>query len=249
MQTSKASSWKEFEQLTSGLPAGALFRGQTRAVWKLQHSLERYSAIPFSVQRYNACLLRIKPALESYSGRSVSLVENTEDYPANAIPPNYEFMCHVRHLGFPSPLIDWSRSAWIALFCAFQNAMLDEEVAVYVYTPPGSADSSSSQIILQPQPYLPPKSVHYLQQNQFTLALKKINRDWFYASHEEICNAQPEQHALHKITLPGYLKFSMLKNVHDMNINAYTLNGTEDGLMHTLAFTEILQYNEAMMNT
>jgi hypothetical protein len=37
--------------------------------------------------------------------------------------PGYEYMAYLRHHGFPSPLLDWTRSPYIAAYFAFSNAM------------------------------------------------------------------------------------------------------------------------------
>ncbi len=48
--------------------------------------------------------------------------------------PGYEYMTYLRHYGFPSPLLDWSKSPYVAAFFAFHNLNQElERVAIFVY--------------------------------------------------------------------------------------------------------------------
>lgn len=257
METCKLGSWDAFEDKVAGLTgtSGAtnsvpLFRGQTNAHWTLKTTLERYASTLNSIRRYNDCLLRIQPALAS-SGSQWQQLE--ADLPEKFSPhhqlPNYAFMRHVREHGFPSPLLDWSESAYIALFFGYRHAVLEGEVVIHVCQ--GESRDGDTNPDSTPGPLLTIHGGHFMRQCRYTLAVKKINSEWFYCPHEEALARQADRYpgSTLRITMPGYLKFDVLKRLHKMDINAYTLFGTEDGLMEKLAFTEIQLYNETMMNT
>jgi len=111
-----------------------LFRGQRSASWNLSTTLERYINHNISVTQYNHYLWRIKPAIEAYTGNNWNIeTEINFDDKFIPIPSNSEFMAYVRHHGFPSPLLDWSESLYIASFFAFQKASIKENVAIYAY--------------------------------------------------------------------------------------------------------------------
>ncbi len=257
METCKLGSWDAFVDKVAGLTATAnastpapLFRGQTNAHWALKTTLERYSTTRYSVRRYNDSLLRIQPSLATSGHQWQELaVDLPENYSPHHQPPNYAFMCHVRERGFPSPLLDWSVSPHIALFLAFRHATFDEEVAIYVSQ--GVSGDGDTNVVSTPGPLLTVHGGHFMQHCRYTLAIKKINSEWFYCPHEEALARQGDSHpgSTLRITMPGYLKYDVLKRLHKMDINAYSLYGTEEGLMEKLAFTEIQLYNEAMMNT
>ena len=100
-----------------------LFRGQCDSSWKLQTTLERYTDKEFSVGLYNTVLSSIYPATASFTGKEWPMQDESWDKSKDhfSTPPNYEFMVYARHHGFPTPLLDWSQSIYVALFFAFQN--------------------------------------------------------------------------------------------------------------------------------
>ena len=98
---------------------GLLFRGQSKAEWKLESSLERiYKTMP--EEKYYRKIRILRPHLVSCLGNSVPEF-NFNDYKCNellAVPPGLEYLTFLRHCGFPSPLLDWSLSPFIAAFFA-----------------------------------------------------------------------------------------------------------------------------------
>jgi hypothetical protein len=62
----------------------------------------------------------------------------------------YSYMAHLRHNGFPSPLLDWTRSPYVAAFFAFSKPQSDE-VAIYGFaeSPNNSKFGSSTEPQIQ----------------------------------------------------------------------------------------------------
>jgi len=48
------------------------------------------------------------------------------------LSPAYSYLAHLRHNGFPSPLLDWTQSPYVAAYFAFARPQ-GEQVALYVY--------------------------------------------------------------------------------------------------------------------
>ena len=42
-------------------------------------------------------------------------------------------MSYIRHLGFPTPILDWSRNYNIASFFAFEDKTDSKSVSIYIY--------------------------------------------------------------------------------------------------------------------
>ncbi len=75
------------------------------------------------------------------------------------------------------------------------------------------------------------------------MAVEKNNEQWVYCNHEKYFTASSgeDQDYLSKYTLPGSIRNKVLRKLQSMNINAFTLFGSEEGLMDMLAFKELLK--------
>ena len=80
-----------------------------------------------------------------------------------------------------------------------------------------------------------------MQQAQYTLSVQRKNDMWSYCSYDEVLQNSigNAQDVVHKFLLPANLKNQILKKLNEMNINAFTLFGNEEGLMESVAFQEI----------
>lgn len=150
MDEINTETWEEFEKEIARIQAyrnkkktqaknGAavshvLFRGQANALWKLRTTLERYTAKIISVKQYDNYLESIKPAVETYTGRKWDL-SDMDKYRSrsNGKWPGYPFMIYARHHGFPSPLLDWTLSPYIALFFSLSPECESDTAAVYAF--------------------------------------------------------------------------------------------------------------------
>lgn len=135
MNEIKLKNWEEFEDETRKLynknkmlqsnsqlhHSDFLFRGQANSEWKLKTTLERYSKRNYSFESYNHLIARIKSSIESFTGKTWDFEDYSFDKKERPSPPNYQFMSYLRHLGFPSPLLDWTRSSYVAAYFAFNK--------------------------------------------------------------------------------------------------------------------------------
>ncbi|MDA8646944.1 FRG domain-containing protein [Porticoccaceae bacterium] len=224
-----------------------LFRGESNSNWNLETTLERYVEKTYSVSAYNRVLTRVAPATSSFTGKEWPLEQHVEIDPEKSsfYPPNYQFMTHTRHHGFPSPLLDWSRSLYVALFFAFQNNNESDSIAIYCYIETWGSCAKvtveGSPIIWPLGPYLNTHKRHFAQQGQYTVAVQNKQKNWEYCSHQDALDSSKlDTHDfIVKFVMPGSIKTEVLSKLYEMNINAFTLLGGEDALMSTLAFGEI----------
>lgn len=159
-------------------------------------------------------------------------------------PPGYEFMVYCRHHGFPSPLLDWTRSPYVAAFFAFQNARRKEgNVAIYVfeeYLGDGKEGLSGAPTIVGCGPNVAAHRRHYVQQCEYTICKKRDGDLWIYYNHEEaLVDRVVAQDYLAKYLLPVGERDEVLEKLDLMNINAHSLFGSEEALMDTLAYREM----------
>ena len=71
----------------------------------------------------------------------------------------------------------------------------------------------------------------------------KPEREWRFAQHQDVVNREPEpqfqQDVLRKFNIPWSERQKVLKLLDEYNLNAFSLFGSEESLMETLAFREI----------
>lgn len=160
-------------------------------------------------------------------------------------PPAYEFMIYLRHHGFPSPLLDWSRSSYVTAFFAFahQPDSRCEAVAVYAfqeYLDYVKIFSGDGARIIGLGPYVVTHERHYAQQCEYTICKKPVNEEYLYCNHEEaLCDRVVPQDSLTKYIIPVTGRRRFLRKLESMNIHAYSLFRDETSLMQTLAYREI----------
>jgi hypothetical protein len=238
------------------------FRGQSNSGWKLTTTLERRASQTFSFIDYYKLVLRIRAQIEAESGLIWDVPEFDEmAHWARQYDQNhyrmlaYEYLAHLRHNGFPSPLLDWSRSPYVAAYFAFSGARSDN-VAIYVYleAPDGMKGGGSGfPAIRTLGPYVRTHRRHFRPQSTYTVCAKytvcanflKDDFDnsyaWRFVSHEDVFDSHPptRQDLLWKIVLPAEERGKVLRLLDEFNLNAYSLFGSEERLMETLAYREI----------
>ncbi|ACH37092.1 FRG domain protein [Citrifermentans bemidjiense Bem] len=224
-----------------------LFRGHSNASWLLETTLERVAGKCFRADEYYNIMLSVQPAIQSFTEKTWEFAHSyPNDDGTPKPPPGYEFMAYLRHHGFPSPLLDWSRSPYIAAFFAFQSPELhshDDNVAIYVfveYLAAGKSGMLSEATIIGCGPHVTTHKRHFNQQSEYTIC-RKIKEDRvFYCCHEEaFARDEGSQDLLFKYILPRSERGKVLERLHMMNITAYSLYGSEDSLISTLAYQEI----------
>ncbi len=221
-----------------------LFRGHAKASWRLETSLERYTRRTYSMQDYYRVMEGVRPAVESFTQRGWDLPHgySNDDWPPGP-PQGYGFMVHLRHQGFPSPLLDWTQSPYVAAFFAFNSACEGDQVAIYTfveYSDLVKGGMPDKATIVGCGHYVTTSPRHLNQQSQYTYCKKRVEGNFVYCSHEEaFARNDEEQDVLNKFVLPATERKTAMQRLHLMNISAYSLFGSEESLLSTMAYQEI----------
>jgi hypothetical protein len=230
-----------------------LFRGHSNAQWQLDTTLERSTNNVFSIVDYIRYAARCSVELESLTGKNWNippfpdLEKKIFEKQESMKPylPCYNYLVYLRHHGFPSPLLDWTSSPYIAAYFAFIDASIYKRVAVNVYIerPRGIKNfrGGSPQIKLM-GPYVKTDVRHFAQKAWYTIATqyKYKEKQHFFCNHINVFSeSKSEQDVLIKITMPASDRLKALTELSEYNIDHFTLFQTEDSLVKALAVKEL----------
>jgi FRG domain len=255
-------AWEDFEsQLRSieeshgsgatgrGHVSALLFRGQADGEWPLATTLERSEFGNVSLQKYYRLIAAVKPQIEAATGKAWDVPDPqrydewlSKQQHTAVTPPGYKYMVYLRHHGFPSPLLDWTRSPYVAAFFAFRHARSStKRVAIFVYREylgHGKGWTSQEPHIHGLGSDIRTHQRHVLQQSEYTICTVR-DSEWRYARHQDAFRrGQPDHDVLLQLLLPSTDCLKALQSLDNADINAYSLFGTEDALVETIALRE-----------
>ena len=271
MEEHNLTSWEDFRPLVQEIrgrfgtirrelpdgnvydrPNDILFRGQARSDWELETTLERRTRERYDVLRYLVAATHPVNELESFSGnrwntestpRLRELIDEMQDS-MRVWLPCYEYLVYLRQHGFPSPLLDWTESPYIAAYFAFCDDLEAEHVAVYAYveTPEGfKSKTGGAPMVTVQGPYATTHARHFAQKAWYTIATEWSYDDkaHYFCRHRDVLRvANQEQDVLIKILIPASDRVPALRELSDYNINHFTLFQTEDALVRAMAMKQ-----------
>jgi hypothetical protein len=224
-----------------------LYRGQSDACWRLETTLERTQKREVKDGDYLRWIKIIRPEIQAFTNKEwpddnfVRELQKFRDVPCP--PPGYEYMAYLRHYGFPSPMIDWTASPFVAAYLAFREEKPKvKRVAIYAFTGIETSGCVQEPSIRLLGPTINTHRRHFLQQSHYTICVKRIeNNEMVYCSHEAAFEKdEPTQCRLWKFTLPATERKTVLTHLHKLNITGFSLFGSEESLMETLAIREFV---------
>jgi len=228
-----------------GRHSALLFRGQPDSSLALRTTLERWSGSETCLFRdYHLHVLSVVREIEARTGLQWDIPDYPEyerelstDKPTYLIAGEpYNFLVYLRHHGFPSPLLDWSASPFIAAYFAFRSAAASSRVAIYAfqeYAGGGKGGWAAAPHIHGLGPHVRTHPRHFIQQSQYTVAYNGAGRERAYCPHERIFadRSRGNSDRLWKFTLPAEARKDALQYLQRHNVTAYSLFTSEEALM------------------
>lgn len=225
-----------------------LFRGQADEQWLLSTTLERRATGQFDILKYLECAIRNLSEIESFTGRRWNIPPFRELRKAVetslacsfAVLPVYDYLVYLRHHGFPSPLLDWTESPYVAAYFGYiEPSDNDRAIFCFVDNTDGSKGATvGDALITQHGPYVTTDKRHFAQKAWYTICTKRNDQekcDYFCAHEEAFARDDETQDVLIKIVLPATDRRRALLSLNDYNINHFTLFQSEDSLVHAIA--------------
>ncbi|MGD0022468.1 MAG: FRG domain-containing protein [Smithellaceae bacterium] len=223
-----------------------LFRGQSSHDWFLETTLDREKPGFTLLEKYYRIAAVAKTQIETFFPRSwqdiilseISKLLTEYDSFLSSSLPHYDYFVYLRHHGFPSPLLDWTRSLYIAAYFAFQHP-IGKRIAIFMYQEyagGGKLRSSKEPQLRVLGPNVRSDPRHFLQQGEYTLCVQWDKKNWHIGSHAEVFELDRRgQDRLWKFTLPSSEAPVVMRKLEEYNINAYTLFQSQEALLETLA--------------
>jgi len=261
------SAWEEYPRvcreimseakiLTGGNRAKELlFRGLARETYELASTLERSR---FStngvlwVHHYLRFIEEIQAQVSSLTGQTWDQVREANSatfYDKEEWYRHYPYMTYLRHHGYPSPLLDWTISPYVAAYFAFQAEPSVRRVAVYAfleYTRGSKAWKADEAHVKGLGPIVQTHHRHYRQQSRYTVCVKKENdSEWHYVPYGSILeSSDTSQDLFWKITLPMACRDEALAYLRLHNVTGYSLFGTEEALLNSLYCEQVVRNSQ-----
>jgi hypothetical protein len=240
-----------------------LFRGQNDSELRLTTTLERAGCEGMSFDNFYLLVTRTRPAVETFTGVKWEIPEYTGEIQRSfsnvelfSIMPYgfpslelYRYLVYLRHHGFPSPLLDWSHSPYVAAFFAFRDlgsrpdSGKPEKRSIYVYCemPKGSKGGPVGGPTIRPiGSYVRSHPRHFRQQSDYTIcATFERGATWSFQPHESVFGSRGDrQDVVWKFNLPSSEGAKVLKLLNQYNLSAFSLFDSQEALLETMWFQE-----------
>lgn len=220
-------TWKEFKEIASDdveKDGAYIYRGQSNSTWPLKSSLFRTDIVKNSsdiIEYVNYILPQVQEPVEAWSRQSWNL----SDYHGLA-----EFLAYLQHNGFPTPLLDFSVSPYVAAHFAFVGVdhfdPKSDEASIYRFNQKLWGErfqektdiANVSPIVSVLRPYIRGNHKMALQQGLFLWA-NIPDVEMHIKAHEEF-----EGQYLSKYTLDVTERPRVIRELSLMGISAVQLN-------------------------
>lgn len=237
---------EEIERLRlSATDAVILYRGQTNSEWKLKSSLERMGINEIGCKDYYWYIDKLKPLINPLIENKFTRKITSAGYPFDFKQyeagswslPEMEYITYLRHHGFPTPMIDWTESHYIALFFAcedFATSETDGKIVVYNERLTGRIGGNDIPELRRIGKYVETDKRHFAQQSQYLIPIIYEDK-WKFIPFQGVLDNDKNDYDFIELEIDKESKMSLIRGLRQMNINRYTMYLDEDSLIRNFA--------------
>jgi len=235
---SMIKSWADYKKwISDTVRSGSeyYFRGQEDPNWKLQTSFHRYA------QKSGITLTKYIDEVIPEISNLVS-VEKKELIDLSDSIQYWSLLAKLQHHGFPTPLLDWSLSPYIATFFAFKDIDSQQQpkvnsVAIYIFDFKKWKSTYDQAFDLKSEvgfvsAYTPPAfdNLRMIRQMAVTTVTNVVDLE----QHLLNLGKQKQQDFFYKVTLPVSERKLIMNELNLMGINAMTMFPGIDGVCSSM---------------
>lgn len=233
-----AKAWEDFKQKITKLAEGKVslyYRGQMNESWKLKTTFHRFaSSLKITVEEYLTLILpEVRRHICAWTTQKINTLDPEE---------NGAFLAMLQHHGFPTPLLDWTLSPYIAVYFAFREVddskPQTDNVKIYIfdaipwsekYIQPLNLLNTGGPFVsaLLTSAFLNQRLIP--QRGAYTLTNVE-NME----AHIKNAETASKQKFLYELTIPVREKLVVMRDLDLMGINEMTLFPGLDGICKTM---------------
>lgn len=196
-----------------------LFRGQKNADWNLTTTLERTGHInQIDIVDYYRLAYSVFSKVGSTGDKPINIasIEQVEsslhsayDLGATGLPA-LDYLAYLRHHGFPSPLLDWTKCLYIAAFFAFNEPSFTGDRSIYAFCEfpnwkKGTCQTEPSIIGLGHETCQVERHVKQMAEYTVCVSLYGPKDYWSFSEHQAVLAfTERDQDSLMRFVIPGH---------------------------------------------
>lgn len=222
-----------------------LYRGQVDSSWEIISSLERIGIEEISCKEYYSHIDKLKPLINPLIKNKFTRKMTPSGYPFKFDEydegswnlPEMEYLTYLRHHGFPTPIIDWTESHYVALFFAcedFAKSKSNGKVFVYNEIINGRIGGDNIPNLGRIGRYVETDKRHFAQQAQYLIPVM-YEKEWKLITFKKVKEDKTNNYDFIEIEIVNDAKRTIIKELRKMNINRYTMYLDEDSLIRNFA--------------
>jgi hypothetical protein len=232
MRSRACTNWSEIEEdlarffeLDATKRRRYLFRGHADSAWKLDSTLRRF-AISVESENRESLMARLIQQFQVECAKVGTRLATAAD--------DNEWMLFARHHGVPSPILDWTRSPYVAMFFACADPRHDREsppksLALYLFdldTLERLPEEKRGKVEIIDEPRLILSNPRALEQQSIFL---RVADDW----------ENDADSGIFRWTLPASRRSGVLARLESMGITHTALLRTLDAAAQTASWRAV----------